>query len=80
MTEFDIRVQYNEDSVVVFELEDDSRYEIIRWTTKELETTEGLLDTVETTKEMAKESPRGLIEKFFGTVANWNEVKDQRKF
>lgn len=79
MSELDLRMQYNEESVFVFEVDNGERYEVVRWTKDELEQTNGLVDTVEDTREMVEETPRGLIQKLFGTVEAWNDIKDDRK-
>lgn len=79
MSDLDLRMQYNEDSVFVFELDDGVRYEVVRWTTDELARTEGLVDTVEETRMMVQNSPRGLLQKLFGTVENWRSVRENRR-
>lgn len=77
--EVDLRMQYNAESVFVFELDNGTRYEVVRWTKDELEADPNLPQTVEQTREMVQESPRGLIEKLYGTVASWEDQKEQRK-
>lgn len=77
--EIDLRMQYNAESVVVFEVgESGTKYEVVRWTTDELEETNNLVETVENTRELVEQSPRGLIEKLYGTIEAWDEQKDQR--
>lgn len=74
-----LRMQYNADSVVVFEVDDGHRYEVVRWTEDELEADPNLPQTVEQTREMVEKSPMGLIEKLYGTVELWEEEKEHRK-
>lgn len=75
----DLRMQYNAESVFVFEIDNGERYEVVRWTKDELEADPNLPETVELTREMVQESPRGLIEKLYGTVPAWEDAKDNRK-
>lgn len=78
--DIDLRMQYNSDSVVVFEIDEDgSKYEVVRWTKDEKEETNNLVETVETTRELVEESPRGLIEKLYGSVEEWDKQKENRQ-
>lgn len=77
--ELTLRMQYNSDSVFVFEVDEGVRYEVVRWTKDELNQDPNLPQTVEEVQKMVENSPRGLIQKLYGTIRAWNETKENRK-
>lgn len=74
-----LQMQYNKDSVFVFEEIDGVRYELVRWTKDDLEASPSLPETVDAVREMVEESPRGLVQKLYGSVEEWDNRKENRK-
>ena len=76
--DIDIRLQYNMDSVVLFEYEDGEQYEIARWIEDEISETNGLAGTIDNLREMVENNPESVVEKLYGSVSNWRAKRDKR--
>ncbi len=75
-----LRVQYGEDTVTVLEIDDGNRYEVAHWHEDELDENPDLLDIVENAETLAKENPRELIKRLYGSVDAWERQRENRQW
>jgi len=73
--DINLYIKYNIDSVVIFEVDDGEKYEVIKWTEKDLETTENLPIIINEIRQMLEANPKNVIRKYYGSVDEWNQKK-----
>lgn len=73
-----LRVQYNADSVLIFEVHNGMKYEVAQFTTEDLQETQGLPETIDRFAEIAESNPRALLVKLHGSVSAWDAQKEKR--
>lgn len=74
-----LRIQYNAESVVIFEANGNNRYEVIRWTKEDLENSPQIPHNIEVLEKMVKTNPEALIKKIHGSVKEWDTIKHSKQ-
>lgn len=74
-----LRIQYNAESVLIFEVERGIKYEVARFTKDDMDATAGLPETIDQFRELAETNPSMLIAKLHGSVEAWDAMKSERE-
>lgn len=74
-----LRMQYNADSVVIFEVDTHSKYEVARFTESELHETDGLPETIAQFRTLVEQNPQALLAKLYGSVERWETIKSEKE-
>jgi len=74
-----LRMQYNADSVVIFEVDRHRKYEVARFTESELHETNGLPETIAQFRTLVEDNPNALLAKLYGSVERWERIKPEKE-
>jgi len=71
-------VQYGNDSITIFEIDNGKRYEVVRWLEDEIDEDVNLQHKVDKSVKLAKNNPIKLIQLIHGSVTEWNKKRENR--